>query len=213
MNIDTEKIKHESERKVLAAGGEICDWLPYIEFTKIRSDEEVVNRALILNAMVNIAFKAPVHVIRDWIQTHNLALYLSTSERGILDKENAALNQSDLTNLFWYIEALWAFLWATQIITEMRFNEPIPDTMASYCPDLKQNEGPAKFTERMRLRSYNEIYEERDLYYRVMWYCRHLELSGRNHSNFKMDVVMERRKALEWIMDSTLDWDDVPQDT
>jgi hypothetical protein len=29
----------------------------------------------------------------------------------------------------------------------------------------------------------------------------------------QVDRVIERRKALEWIMDKKLDWDDVPLDT
>jgi hypothetical protein len=163
--------------------------------------------------MANISFGAPVHVIRDWLRRHELVPFLSASEKAILNKEASEVTDQELTSLWWYIEALWALLWATRLVEKMPFTEPVPDTMASHCPNLQLNEGPARFTEHMELRSYDEIYKERDLYYRVMWCCRHFQLTGRTHPNFNMDVVMERRKALEWIMNSELEWDDVPMDT
>jgi hypothetical protein len=213
MTIKVDQVKHDSEQKVLAAGGQICDWLPHIEFTKLRTNEEVLNRALILNAMLNIAFKAPIDIIKDWIEKHELSPFLSASEKAVLNKQASDLTAQELANLHWYIEALWSCLWATQIIEKMSFTEPISDSMASLCPNLQRNEGPAKFAERMKLRSYEEIYKERDLYYRVMWCCRHFKLSGKEHPNFNMDLVMERRRSLEWIMDSDVDWDNYPQDT
>ena len=79
-------IKKESENIILEKGGKICDWLPWIETDKIiRSNEELINRALILNALLNIYFKAPIHIIKDWIEKHNLTSSLSNSEKELLD--------------------------------------------------------------------------------------------------------------------------------
>ncbi len=213
MKIDTDEIKRDSEAAVLEAGGKICDWLPYVEFTKIREVEEVVARALILNAMLNIHFQAPTEIIGDWINRHNLESFLSEREKSILSRKTEELTEQEKIDLYWYIEALWAFLWATNIVDKIDFTTPIPDNMVSLCPDLQIDEGDEKFTEKMSLREYEEVYKQRDLYYRVMWWARQLSLTNGLDPKFDLSRSMERRKALEWIMDSELDWDDVPLDT
>ena len=213
MKIDTDGIKAASEATVLKAGGKVCDWLPYIDFTKMRDEEQVVARGLILNAMLNIHFQAPTEVIADWINRHNLDSFLSEREKSILSRKNESLTEQEKTDLYWYIEALWAFLWATKIVETMDFTTGIPDAMASMCPNLQFDEGDEKFTEKMSLREYHDLYRERDLYYRVMWYARQLSQTGGADPRFDLSRSMERRKALEWIMDSELDWDSVPLDT
>jgi len=213
MRIDTDEIKKASEAAVLEAGGKVCDRLPYIEPTKMREEEAVVARALVLNAMLNIYFEAPTEVIAAWISHHDLNSFLSAKEKAILSRKTEELTKQEKLDLYWYIEALWAFLWATNVVDEMDFTKPVPDTMASFCPNLEADEGDEKFTKNMSLREYDAIYKERDLYYRVMWYARELSLAGTSDPGFDLDRAMERRKALEWIMDSELEWDDVPLGT
>ncbi|MNF02383.1 hypothetical protein D3C80_2015190 [compost metagenome] len=81
------------------------------------------------------------------------------------------------------------------------------------CPSLQDDEGPEKFTESMDLRGYEDLYKARDLYFRVMWWARQSTMTGQQDSKFNLSRTMERRRALEWIMDATLDWDNVPLDT
>ncbi|MFI4859222.1 MAG: DUF4272 domain-containing protein [Phycisphaerales bacterium JB063] len=213
MNIDTEDIKAESERFVIQNGGQICDWLPYIEPTTLRDPDAVIARALILNAMINLYFKAPTSVVKDWLDKYQLTGELSPVEADILSRSTDELTDQEKINLYWYIEALWAFLWATNMIETWDFTTGIPNTMASLCPNLERNEGPEKFTERMELRDYEELYKERDLYYRVMWWARQSNMTGQQDSKFDLSRTLERRRALEWMMDATLEWDEVPLNT
>ena len=213
MRIDTDEIKAASETAVKQNGGQVCDWLPYIEPTTLRDSESIIARALILNAMLNIYFGAPIAVIREWIEQYDLTDELSPVEAGILSKDDAELTEQEKTNLYWYIEALWAFMWATGMVERMDFTTCIPDSMASMCPNLERGEGPDKFSEAMKLRDYDDLYKERDLYYRVMWWARESQLRGQPDPKFAMSRIMERRRALEWLMDATLDWDDVDLST
>ena len=178
----------------------------------MRDEESVVARALILNAMLNIHFRAPTQIIAKWIERNELNSFLSEREKSILSRDNDKLAPQELIDLYWYIEALWALLWATKMVDTMDFTTPIPDTMAAICPNLQKNEGVEKF-QKMELRGYDEIYKERDLYYRVMWCARQWSLTGRRSEEFDLSRTLERRRALEWIMDAELDWDDVPQGT
>lgn len=213
MKIDTDLIKKESEARILAAGGIICDWLPYIDFTQVREEEEVIARALIMNAMLNIHFKAPTEIIESWIKRYKLDTFLSERERSILSRRTDELTAQETTDLYWYIEGLWAILWATKMIDSIDFKSGIPDHMVTLCPNLQKNENDEKFTKNMELREYDELYSERDLYYRAMWCARQWSHEGTSKPEFEMSRIMERRKALEWILDSQSDWDDIPLNT
>lgn len=53
-----------------------------------------------------------------------------------------------------------------------------------------------------------------DLYFRAHWYARDGQLNGYPTAPFDLDIIMERRKTLEWLVDRSIeDWDDTPQDT
>ncbi len=213
MRIDTEEIKAASEAAVKQNGGQVCDWLPHIDPTTLRKPDSAIARALILNAMINIHFGAPTAITKAWIEKHDLADELSSVEAEILSRNESELTEQEKINLYWYIEALWAFLWATNMVEAMDFTVAIPDTMASMCPSLQSDEGSEKFTGSMDLRDYEDLYKERDLYYRVMWWARQSTMTGQEDPRFNLSRTLERRRALEWIMDATLDWDDVPLDT
>ena len=70
------------------------------------------------------------------------------------------------------------------------------------------------FRSAFRLRPDESLLPMLDLYYRSHWYARDGRLNGYATEPFNLDVIMERRKALEWASDSTIeDWDDTPEDT
>jgi hypothetical protein len=210
--IDPEAVKRDSEAIIRRAGGEICDWLPCIERAdKPRELEAVVRRALILNAMLQIFFNAPIAVIKDWIIENGLANDLSESEREILDKEDDDLTDQEQINLYWYIEALWALVWAGHLIDDLPFNEGVGSVLASLCPALQQNEDGSKLSKKMRLRSYEELFRMLDLHFRLHWWA--LQRTGNASGVVSLDIIMERRKALEWVMDPTCDWDNVVMNT
>ncbi|MFG0249084.1 MAG: DUF4272 domain-containing protein, partial [Phycisphaeraceae bacterium JB051] len=147
------QIKVESEAIIIKAGGEICDWLPELDRDmQCRDVESITRRALILNAMLQIAFKAPIDFISDWIARNDLTQDLVDSERAILSKKNDQLTEQEQIDLYWYIESLWTMAWAGQRINEIPFTEPVGNTLASVCPKLQNNEDGSQFTKHMNLR-------------------------------------------------------------
>jgi len=209
-----EAIKRESEAIILEAGGQTCDWLPLLDAdAKPRDLNAVVRRGLILNAMLQISFKAPVPFIKDWIINNGLAIDLSESEREVLEKNNSELSEQELANLFWYIEALWALVWAGSLIDALPFDEGVQNSLASFCPDLQRREDGSRFAKSMRLRSHEELFRMLDLYYRLHWWTRNAQLTGQDTGEVRLDIITERRKGLEWIMDANCDWDSVELST
>jgi hypothetical protein len=212
--LDPIAVKRDSEAIIRRAGGDICDWLPFLDRNaKPRELNAVVRRALILNALLQIYFKAPVAVIKDWITRNGLADDLSESEREILQKEDDALTEQEQTNLYWYVEALWTLVWAGQLIDSLPFDEGVGSVLAMLCPALQRNEDGSKLTKTMQLRSREELFRMLDLYYRLHWWTRNSQLTGKDTGVVRPDIIMERRKALEWLMDLSCDWDNVEMST
>lgn len=163
--------------------------------------------------MLQIAFKAPIPIVKRWISENGLDDDLVESERAILDKSNAELTGQERANLFWYVEALWALAWAGGLIDRLPFDKPAGDNLASLSPNLQQNEDGSKFLERMRLRPHDELFRMLDLYYRLHWWARDAQLQGQPTGGVSIDIVMERRKALEWVLNARDDWDNVEVST
>jgi hypothetical protein len=213
--IDPDAVKRESEAIIRRAGGQICDWLPALDTDhKPRDLGAVVRRALILNAMLQIYFKAPIAVIKDWITRNGIADDLADSEREILAKEDDDLTEQERVNLYWYIEALWALAWAGRLIDDLPFDQAVGNNLASLCPALQRNEDGSKLSKKMRLRSRDELFRMLDLHYRLHWWTRNAQLTGQETGVVRLDIIMERRKALEWLMDAEkCDWDSVETST
>lgn len=207
-----QRVKTESEAKVLALDGRICDWLPLLDTPALRGIEAIRGRMSVLNALVNISFQAPIAVIREWLVQENLLAYLSPEEAAILAKSNEQLTEQELTNLRWSLEALWAMMWATHMVPELDPVKWCGDNMASLLPDLEQGQDNEKLARLRTVRPATELYRMLDYYYRLHWYCVDERLHGRA-ATVSESLVVERRKALEWIYNSQYEWDDVEMST
>ena len=174
--------------------------------SSMRTQEQLIHRALILNVMLRVSFKAPTTFLYSWLDKHNLCAYLSNEERRILSTPNSDLREQDIVNCRWLMDALWALLWAGQITNDLNIDGLISDNMYQMCPQLEHDEGVERFKS-MQLRSSPDIYAMLDLYYRAHWYARDAQLNGRDTGIFNASVILERRRALEWLMDDSSDWD------
>src|SRR5262249_20840208 len=101
--------------------------------TEARELRAVVDRALVVNALLQLYFGAPSPVIAKWIERESLRGALSVKESAILEKPTASLTDQERIDFYWYIEVLWAILWATRLIEEMPFNRGVEDFMATLC--------------------------------------------------------------------------------
>jgi hypothetical protein len=211
--LDPVRVKTKSESVIRKLGGQVCDWLPVLGETAIRTQEQLVGRSLVMNALLNVYFKAPISVVSDWIARHGLQEHLSDEERKLLNERNDELSEQERTNLYWYIEALWALMWAGALAFELNPALGVPETMASLTPNLQRKENGAKFSEKMQLRPYVELFEMLDLYYRLHWWARDGVLNGYSTAPVSHDIILERRKALEWLLDSTTNWDRIELST
>jgi len=210
---DPGRIKSRSEQKITAAGGRVNPWLPPLDVGRPRPVDEVVGRALVMNALVNVYFNAPTPVIRQWIEANGVERQLTPRERVLLASTNAELGEQEKLDLFWSMEALWALLWAGSLADDLAWDRRLPNHMASLLPNLKLNEDGSTLGRRMRLRPHAELLAMLDLYYRLHWYAEDGRLNGYPTPGVDWSVVMERRRALEWVLDPETGWDEVDLST
>jgi hypothetical protein len=138
---------------------------------------------------------------------------LSKYEKKLLSKNNEDLTKQENINIYWYIEALWALMWAGNLIDDLPIDKHVEDYQAALSPDLEKGEDDSKFKLTMKIRTKEEIYKMLDLYFRTHWYTRNGVLNNQSTGEMNDSVVSERRKALEWVADNTLDWDNIPLNT
>lgn len=207
-----QSIKLQNDQLIREKGYRVNDWLPLLDTPDLRSLDAIKGRMSVMNALINIAFEAPIHLIKEWIDVHDLTVYLADSERQILEKNNEDLEESELITLSWYIEALWALMWLTKMTDQLDAEKHVADNQASLLPNLELEEDNEKINELVSLRTETEIYTLLDYYYRLHWYCTDERLHGRK-PKLKEGQVYERRKALEWAFNRANSWDAVEMST
>lgn len=184
-----------------------------IEEPHIRTLDDIKGRMAVMNALINISFEAPIPVIKDWLEQYDLSKYLSNWEKEILEKTNKELSHRETNTLRWYLEALWAFMWATAMIDELDERKWCGDNMVELLPNLEQNEDNAKLEAITTLKPAKELYKMLDYYYRLHWYCVDERINGHEVKNTNEGLIYERRKALEWLLNTENNWDDIEMGT
>ncbi|MGB4812081.1 MAG: DUF4272 domain-containing protein [Methylophilaceae bacterium] len=214
MNDDQKRaIKTANEARIIKLGLGVNDWLPILDTPALRPLNEIKARMSVMNALINIAFDAPTALIKQWLEKHQLISHLSASEVQIINTENAALTEDALIELNWYLESLWALMWATNMIDSLNVVQHVGDNQASLLPNLEKNESNQKIDKINSIQSETSLYAMLDYYYRLHWFCVNDRLNQGKQQKVNEGLIVERRKALEWIFNRSGDWDDVAMNT
>ena len=206
------QIKSDNEKIIKQKGYRVNDWLPILDTPPPRTLEEIRGRMSVMNALINIAFEAPTYIIKEWIEKQNLTIFLSNSEKEILEKDNNDLTEIDVNSIRWYLEGLWALMWLTKMIDNLDAEKPVGEHMSSLLPNLEQGDTNQKLDSLQNKLQEIDIYTMLDYYYRLHWYCVDERLNGRQ-SKLNEGQIYERRKSLEWAYNRANDWDNVEMGT
>lgn len=207
-----EEIKSHNEKIIIQKGYRVNTWLPHLGNQALRTIDEIKGRMSVMTALLNISFEAPVYIIKQWIEKHNLSRHLSVWEAEILKKDDDDLTDLEINSLRWYLESLWALLWVTKMIDNLDAEKHVGNNLASLLPNLQQGDNNNKIERQKNLQTELSIYTMLDYYYRLHWYCVDERLYGRN-PKLNEGQIHERRRALEWVSDKNSDWDDIEMET
>jgi hypothetical protein len=213
LEINPKKIKEQNTSYLKSIGIEVINHLPYIDLNEFQSDKDIARRCLVMAALLQLNFGAPNEFIENWLNENNLMEYLTPNEQHILGTKFSDLTEQEQTDLYWTIEAIWALSWVGKKHSNLTFNTGVEDTLANMLPSFQNNESGAEFIEKFKSKPKKEIFTMLDRFYRAHWYARNNNLTGKDDPNANIDLIMERRKALEWVCNKNEEWDDISLDT
>ncbi|MFL6659502.1 MAG: DUF4272 domain-containing protein [Massilia sp.] len=204
--------KAATEAALAARGLNTPDTLPALvceEELALRENDAVVERA---RALLLVALRAesvasgepmPVATLLSKMPLADDAL--SAQEQIFLDQE--APSQNDCAQLIWRYESLYLLEWALGLVDVLPFPDAPVDS-ATTVATLIEMRGP-------RLRPATEILDALDLHYRLHWHVRQARLKQQGAvAGVDADVVMERHRALNWLVRfQHAGWDDVDTPT
>lgn len=198
--------------------------LPCIETSDevlIRTKEEIARRAIACFFTIQLAcdiageienIEESKNIFERLIKEYGVEEYLTYDEKDLF-----TLNviRQDAINIVWKYEGVWVLMWALGFIDELNFPSEICDTR--FLIDVIQKfNNVDEIIESSVLRDIDVILDEADLIFRYDWNCVDARLKNKiPDSGLDTGVVLERHRALNWLIDcdGENDWDNVSTNT
>ncbi len=131
---------------------------------------------------------------------------LNSKERRIID---GTYSKQDVIDMDWAYEAYWAICWCLSLIEDIKDGGELCDCSKAIAFVTKSSSFN-DFKNKCKLRDIDEILDMYDLYYRYNWAINNKYVDSKtNIGNLNSSNVIERRRALEWIICDTDDWYDL----
>lgn len=173
-----------------------------------KSAEDVAKRLVVLYALTGLAHDADSRKLLSWLDSESLTHDILKGERQYFSK--AELTQQDIVRLSWNQEGLYTLGWCLGLVKEL----PYPDGEAALdelFAVIPPRVGVDAFLARSQLVRSKDILQQADRYFCYHWILRHPECWKENVT-LNLDVVLERRRALEWVV-CPMEYDDITLDT
>lgn len=136
---------------------------------------------------------------------------LTQSEKDILSR-GTLLKQEEI-DISWYQEGLYALCWCLGLTTKFDLLQEEAD-LETIFPLIPPEVDINQFIQEAKLIDFRLIVLETEFYYGVHWALRHPESWLKyEYEKYSISIIRERRKALEWVIDNSVDWDFISLDT
>ena len=198
-----------SSRSVLAAHGlSVPDSLPTLDVANLRTCEDILDRLFCLNAVAAASYGFEAVRAHSWLKREQLDENLTQSERSFLEE-----GQGERDAFRVQVEAMWALAWAVNVVPEIDFWRDCDSRFVNLLPNLNTGESVVRTMGQAALRANNQIVAACDLSYCLHWIIREALIKDDPFPpDLQPHVVIERRRALEWILSEDA-WDRVNLDT
>ena len=206
-----QQIRQRSLSIADSLGYRINENLPLLEerVTIAQSVQDIVHRMLAIYIVAAVAYGFDRKKALGWL-TQNV------STRALTMKECRFLKEGEgAPDGFKYqIEGLWAFFWSCSLVEDCEFSfaRRCPEDFALRLPDLNSGQKASEVFRSSKIRDIDEIVSMADLAYCVHWSVRDAELQGSRSTPLPYYVVVERRRAFEWLLGG-YDWENISLDT
>ena len=209
LKVSPEQWREQSLKIARTLGYPPATALPIVdEFGGPRPPSQVLDRLLALEGVVAASCGLDRQKVRAWLEKEKIWSALTDEERAFI-----AQAKGDPETLVARVEAMWALAWTLGIVSELDFSTYCSKQFASMMPDIEKGESSDRFRAGVHPRSFDEVAAACDLSYCLHWAIRQALRTGTNiPGKVHGYVVLQRRRALEWVL-SDYSWDDVPMDT
>lgn len=201
--------------------------LPHIEtkeHVRIRSKEEIAKRAIA--CLIIVQYACDLNQVSDveeleenkqfaikLLEDFQVLNQLSEKEKHILYSNQ--ITEQQIIDMIWKYEAYWVLIWSLGFVPMLDFPCKICD--CNYAIEVvSRHENFTEFLATATLRNIDEILDEADLIFRYDWACVDARIKGmKAPCNLEPSVVLERHRALNWLIDvdGDNDWDTVSTNT
>ncbi len=187
--------------------------LPVIEGeheTVRRETREVAERAFALCIVATKGEGAPQPMINQIIDHYRPAF--SPAEQSFIDDPDPS--EHTRIQFCWQYECYWVMLWALGFVEELGYPNTVCDVPRAVT--LMRDLGRDGFISAASLRSQNQILDEADLMFRRHWAVRDARVnpeSSTETGDMDHGIVLERHRALNWLIGYGKNWDEVSTDT
>jgi hypothetical protein len=165
----------------------------------LRSAEDTLARALVLNVVISCAYGLPTLAALDWLRRHDLLDLLTEDEREFLADASEGIHVEDLARKL-QVESLFALLWALSLVDDLDFDRGCGDEVARVVPDIQAGDDATDMRAAAAMRATDELYEALDLATVLASAIGDEGLQlGLSPGDVEPYVVWERKRALEWI--------------
>ena len=207
--MDLKHIRGESIRTAKQLGADVSPTLPLLDTgLEMRNTSEIVSRIMAMNAVAAIAYGFDKTKAIAWLNQEALTDSLSEQENRFVFQGGGQPDRFKVQ-----VEGMWALAWAIGIANELNFAKDCDNRFVTILPNLKQSQRSADFRKQANPRPLEQVVSACDLAYCLHWAIRQSELTGKcPPGNLKPYVVIERRRALEWLLSKGA-WDEVLLDT
>lgn len=182
--------------------------LPDIDINSLRNAKDIGIRIMQLYALIGVSVpKVDPLKIKSFLEKEKAYNSLEGKEKQLFEGHEDSISRIDLS---WMRESLYALCWAANIIGEFSFpdrqiNGELMEKILKLIPPGVSSDD---FLKNLSLRSKEVIYAEADFYYCLDWsaasYGDKVVAPGR--VNVDHGVVLERRRALEWLIGNDSWW-------
>lgn len=188
--------------------------LPCIEAgaqTKIRSKDEIINRALALCYLGVKSEGLAQEQLDGFNEKFKISNHFSPAELKYVQAESPTQQQQ--LNANWRYESLHVLLWALGYIDELVYAAEVCDVSHDVGTIAKKSR--EEFIKGAQLRSKKEVLDQADLIYRLHWAIVDARVNGKEApAKLNASVVYERHYVLNWLINyMNQDWDDISTDT
>lgn len=177
---------------------------------KLKSIDDICKRAIACLITTQIAcdinngkYEESMEFFLPIYKKYDVENCLNSKERRIVD---GTYTMQDAIDMDWAYESYWALCWCLGLVEDIKDASLLCDCekAISFVINCKSFE---EFKNQCQLRSIEEILDMHDLYYRYNWTVNNKKIDEKtNVGNLNSSNVIERRRALEWIISTEEDW-------